>query len=245
MAEQTNIPYTLQLSTKICDCLPRELRDRVYSLLDLDKETKQSKPIDKFVSDQFCEQFSRECLLWYYENVPQMLYRPFYYQDIEKFMHLYPKVKKIPGLTIVLEASQPDFEFEDITTLMDKFKATGYFENLNRDFKVRVYIDLAHHAMWRTMNPNVEQAIIVSQRILEYFRTRTEDTLCFLRLKEAEEHEVREVGLDITEIMKEEPMSEILERFGILVVVGMEVSPPRWIEQPFRMSMRKKKLLEL
>ncbi|KAB2108494.1 hypothetical protein AG0111_0g2542 [Alternaria gaisen] len=244
MANQSNKPYTLQLSTKICDRLPRELRDRIYSLLDLDQETKRSKPIDDFIDDQCCEQFSRECLLWYYENVPQMLYRPFNYQDMKHFMRLYPQVKKIPGLIIVLDAGQPDFEFEALTHAMDELKATGHFDDLNRDFKVRVYIDIAHHAMWRSMNPNVEQAILSSQRILQYFSTRVEDAMCFVRLMEAEDTESRDVGMDITESM-EEPMDEILEIFGCLVVMGMECSPPRWIEKPYRMCHRKTQLLQL
>ncbi|RYN97746.1 hypothetical protein AA0120_g2754 [Alternaria tenuissima] len=158
-----------------------------------------------------------------------MLYRPFAYKDIEYFMQLYPTVKKIPGLIIVLDAGQPDFEFEALTHVMDKFKATGHFDDLNRDFKVRVYIDIAHHAMWRTMNPNVEQAIISTQRILQYFRTRVEDALCFVRLMEAEETEIRDVGIDITKLM-EEPMDEILGKVGYLVVMGMEFSPPRYVE---------------
>ncbi|USP74838.1 MFS general substrate transporter [Curvularia clavata] len=229
MAEESNIPYTLQLSTKICDRLPRELRNQIYSLLDLEQETKRSKPIDDFVGDQFCEQFSRECLLWYYENVSQMLHRPFFiYYDIKRLIQLYPKVKKSPGLTIVLEASQPDFEFEDLTTLMDMFKATGYFDDLNKDFKVCIYIDLAIHHMWRSMNPNVEQAIVFSQSILQYFRMRIKDTSCFVRLMEAEEYEAREVGMNITENL-EESMDEILERIGCLVHVGMKFSTPKFI----------------
>jgi hypothetical protein len=158
-----------------------------------------------------------------------MLYRPWYYEDIEQFMRLYPKVKKIPGLIIVLDAGQPDFEFEELTDAMDKLKATGHFDDLNRDFKVRVYIDIAHHAMWRSMNPNVEQAILFSQRILQYFSTRIKDALCFVRLMEAEETDIREVGVDVTKFM-EEPMNGILERFGVLVVMGMEYSPPRYVE---------------
>ena len=158
-----------------------------------------------------------------------MLYRPFNYQDMKHFMRLYPKVKKIPGLIIVLDAGQPDFEFEALTHAMDELKATGHFDDLNRDFKVRVYIDIAHHAMWRSMNPNVEQAILSSQRILQYFSTRVEDAMCFVRLMEAEDTESRDVGMDITESM-EEPMNGILERFGVLVVMGMEYSPPRYVE---------------
>lgn len=140
-----------------------------------------------------------------------------------------PSVKKIPGLTIILEARCLDDELELLTMAIDELKATGYFDDLNRDFKVRVYIDIILHPMWRSANINVERAVAVARSVLQYFKTRTESALCFARLMDAEDYEVREEGLDITQHM-EESTDNILEILGMLVIFGFEFAPPQYVE---------------
>lgn len=181
------------------------------------------------MGDQFCEQFSCECLHWYYENVQQTICHPFVVEDIEFLMRDCPTVKKIPGLTIILEARCLDDDLERLIETIDRFKATGYFDDLKRDFKVRVYIDIILHPMWRSANINVERSVVVTRGVIQYFKTRTENALCFARLMDAEEYEVREEGLDITQYM-EESLDDILERLGFLVIVGLECAPPRYVE---------------
>lgn len=97
-------------------------------------ETKQSKPIDRFVGDGLSKQFSRECLLWYYENVQQTISHPYCVQKIRYLMKNCPDIRKTPGLTIVLEASGPDLELDVLRSEMGELKATGYFDNINRNF---------------------------------------------------------------------------------------------------------------
>jgi hypothetical protein len=136
-------------------------------------------------------------------------------------------------LTVILEASCTDDDFERLAMAMDEFKATGYFDDLNQDFKVRVYIDIKLHPLWCTENPNVERAVAVAWSVLQYFKTRTESALCFARLMDVEEYKAREEGLDITQYMEqymEQSPDDILKIFGILVIAGFECCPPKYVE---------------
>jgi hypothetical protein len=129
-------------------------------------------------------------------------------------------------LTIILEGSCSDDDFERLAMTMDEFKATGYFDDLNKDFKVRICIDLKLHPLWRTENPNVERAVTVARSVLQYFKPRTESALCFGRVPDVEEFTDREEGLDITQQV-EESTDDSLNILGMMVHFGIESAWPR------------------
>ncbi|OAG08964.1 uncharacterized protein CC84DRAFT_1257704 [Paraphaeosphaeria sporulosa] len=235
--------HTFTLSTKICSHLPREIRNKIYSHLSLDKETKHVKRIDHFTSPQFCFQFSRECLFGYYENVPQMLYHPFITDDIEYFMQCCTGAKKIPGLTIIVEGTRTEYELGLLTKAVDRLKATGYLDDIDRAFKVRVYIDMAQNPCWRSVNPEIETAVKTIQPILQFFKERTESVRCFARLMHIDDKEAREDGLDVTEHM-EKPMDEILNCLGLFqyVAIGPVISEEK--RKARQAAEKRKKLLE-
>ncbi|KAL5391634.1 hypothetical protein PMIN06_002509 [Paraphaeosphaeria minitans] len=221
---------TLALSTKICRHLPRETRNQIYSHLGLEQETKRSRAIDHFTGPRFCAQFSRECLVWYFENVPPMLYHPFATADVEYFTRSCTGVKKIPGLTVVVEGTRTEHELGLLTEAIDRLKAGGCFDAIDRAFKVCIYIDMALNPCWRSANMEIETAVRTVQPVLQFFKERTSGNVrCFARLMNVEEREAREDGLDVTEHM-EKSMDEILDCLGLFQYVGVDIAFSEYVE---------------
>jgi hypothetical protein len=158
-----------------------------------------------------------------------MLYHPFNTDDIEYLIQNCPGAKKIPGLTIIVEAPRTEYELSLLTKAVDKLKATSYFDDLDKAFKVRICIDLVLNACWRTMNVNVEEAINTIKPIFGYFKKRTESVGCFARLMNFEEEETREDGVEFMEYMGQE-MDEILNLMGILMIVGCEKAFSEYVQ---------------
>ena len=67
---------------------------------------------------------------------------------------------------------------------------------------------------------SVEQAIIFSRDVFQFFQTRTKDVLWFVRLADMEDYEAREVGLDITRFL-EESVDDTLEGLGRLIIISL------------------------
>lgn len=226
---------TLQLSSKICDSLPLELRHHIYSYLELDRETKYEKPIDSFTDpSKYCPQFSRECLLWYFENVPQMLCHPFFTSDFDSFLrsrYFRDKVKrKIPGLVVVVETQRRNHEFEiAAVALREAMFMYSPIQDLHENFKLRIYIDGPAGFGWNTEDENIQFAIYTVLPIFRFFQ-RERPGIAEVWWRMPNWNSPGDTAFEITEVMDNIDRDYCIVRTkarDILFSQGQEYVPPR------------------
>jgi hypothetical protein len=134
-----------------------------------------------------------------------MLYYPINVNDIEYFIQNCPRAKQMSGLTIIVEGSRTGVATELLNNAIEQLKATGYFDNLKRDFKVCIYIDIPE----RTCEERNVEAVRTILPIFRYFEERTTSVRCFARVMSHDERLACEGEMELKEF-KEQSLYEIM-----------------------------------